>query len=178
MKPLPGGQAPQHDFGSRPFSGHRFRITKQGTYRACFRTSPSCRPEHEDSLVRPITAPWRRCPVFADTRQDTATGRLRYDAAEIVAMPNAGNGAKAVLRQIGSQYPRRVTLDGETIELRLMGDADVAAVLDFAARDASRRSVLPRRQLHRRIRGTGLGREHQGRQSDYGPRGQRRNGPR
>ena len=47
-------------------------------------------------------------------------------------MPNAGNGAKAVLRQIGSQYPRRVTLDGETIELRLMGDADVAAVLDFA----------------------------------------------
>ena len=47
-------------------------------------------------------------------------------------MPNAGNGARAVLRQIGSQYPRRVTLDGETIELRLMGDADVAAVLDFA----------------------------------------------
>lgn len=47
-------------------------------------------------------------------------------------MPNAGNGAEAVLRQIGSQYPRRVTLDGETLELRLMGDGDVAAVLDFA----------------------------------------------
>ena len=47
-------------------------------------------------------------------------------------MPSAEDSARAALRQIGSQYPRRVTLDDETLELRLMGEADVGAVLDFA----------------------------------------------
>ena len=47
-------------------------------------------------------------------------------------MPSAANGAREALRQIGSQYPRHVTLGDDTIELRLMGEDDVDAVLEFA----------------------------------------------
>ena len=93
-------------------------------------------------------------------------------------MPNAGNGAEAVLRQIGSQYPRRVTLDGETLELRLMGDGDVAAVLDFA------RGMPPEDLFYLVVNFTeesvvrGWVENIKAGQSDYGPRGQRRHGPR
>ena len=46
-------------------------------------------------------------------------------------MPERENAAD-MLEQIASQYPREVELEGDVIQLRLMDDDDVRAILDFA----------------------------------------------
>ncbi len=51
---------------------------------------------------------------------------------ETGAAPGGGNDDQAALRQIATQYPRRVQLEGDPIELRLMGEDDVEPMLEFA----------------------------------------------